>query len=272
MSGQPYVNGVSPCEGPPGTRVKISGEYLGVGAADVVSVKICGHECLETVEWLSSHRLVCQTREGFGKGSIIVSTLSGGVGTCTVVFNGTSPPPENVVRKYVTLFIYSTKRNIYLFKKIYVLTVPRLFVGLNPIVESDVWADEVWDVFETSSGSMSQSDKRKTVADPMGLMDGRATRTLSQQNIRQLCPEGKQALLCTYTIYVIKYCSLAQAKSRFACIKIARAYHVCELCLKRVAMSLPRYMYMYSTCIYMYYVELVFHYFLKYPNLCCIRS
>ena len=49
----PLVNGISPCEGPPGTKVKIWGENLGIGASDVVSIKICGHECVDWFEWVS---------------------------------------------------------------------------------------------------------------------------------------------------------------------------------------------------------------------------
>ena len=98
-AGPPLVNGVSPCEGPPGTKVKIWGENLGVGAADVVSVKICGHECVEWVDWLSPTKLVCQAGEGYGRGRVIVTTLSGGEGSCTVYFTGTEPPTKKTVRE-----------------------------------------------------------------------------------------------------------------------------------------------------------------------------
>ena len=100
MSGSPpLVNGVSPCEGPPGTKIKIWGENLGIGIADVASVNICGQECLEWVEWLSPGKLVCQAGEGYRKGSIIVITVSGGVGTCSVYFTGTAPPEKKTIRK-----------------------------------------------------------------------------------------------------------------------------------------------------------------------------
>lgn len=54
LADAPLVNGISPCEGPPGTKVKIWGENFGVGASDVISIKICGHECVDWFEWVSS--------------------------------------------------------------------------------------------------------------------------------------------------------------------------------------------------------------------------
>lgn len=88
---QPYVNGVSPCEGPPGTRVKIWGEKLGLSDNDIVSIKICGHECLESMEWVSDRKIVCESGRGVGKGRVIVTSLSGGTGTCSVFFTGLEP-------------------------------------------------------------------------------------------------------------------------------------------------------------------------------------
>lgn len=83
----PHVNGVSPCEGYPGTRVKIWGESLGTEPSDVVSIAICGHECIDTMEWVSERKIICESVAGTGrKGRIIVTTQLGGEGECSVYF------------------------------------------------------------------------------------------------------------------------------------------------------------------------------------------
>lgn len=49
---------------------------------------ICGCNCLSWAEWKSSMKILCRTGPGVGKGDIIVTTRSGGEGTCTVTFRG----------------------------------------------------------------------------------------------------------------------------------------------------------------------------------------
>lgn len=88
MNVPPYVNGVSPCEGQPGTKIKIWGENLGLSESDVVSIKICGHECIDSMDWVSDRKIICESGEGIGRGRIIVNTLSGGIGSCSVYFTG----------------------------------------------------------------------------------------------------------------------------------------------------------------------------------------
>ncbi|WAR13335.1 EXOC2-like protein [Mya arenaria] len=69
MGPQPVVTGVSPREGPPGTR-------------------ICGVDCLLSADWKSSSKVIARTGPGKGKGDITITTRSGGNGTCTVGFRG----------------------------------------------------------------------------------------------------------------------------------------------------------------------------------------
>ena len=88
MDGVPEVTGVSPCEGYPNTKIKIWGENLGMSPADVTSVLICGEECIESVEWISERKIICNSGQGYGRGRVIVTTISGGKGTCSVYFNG----------------------------------------------------------------------------------------------------------------------------------------------------------------------------------------
>lgn len=82
----PLVTGISPKEGPPGTKITIRGEHLGTKANDLISVNICGGNC--SFEWTSRNKIIARTgiNGSKGKGDIIVTTLSGGPGTSTVQF------------------------------------------------------------------------------------------------------------------------------------------------------------------------------------------
>lgn len=84
----PLVTGVSPKEGPPGTRVVIRGENLGRDVKDLIGLKICGVDCLLSAEWNSPSKIIARTGPGKGKGDIQVITRSGGKGSCTVGFKG----------------------------------------------------------------------------------------------------------------------------------------------------------------------------------------
>ena len=49
-------------------------------------LRICGIDCMLSAEWKSPNKIVARTGQAKGKGDIIVTTRSGGVGTCTVQF------------------------------------------------------------------------------------------------------------------------------------------------------------------------------------------
>lgn len=51
-------------------------------------IKIGGHSCLDTLEYSSSKKLFCLTPNIVGSVEIIIETLSGGKGTCTVSYSG----------------------------------------------------------------------------------------------------------------------------------------------------------------------------------------
>ncbi|KAJ3599316.1 hypothetical protein NHX12_033279 [Muraenolepis orangiensis] len=88
----PLVTGISPNEGAAWTKVTIRGENLGTGAADLVGLSICGHNCLLTAEWMSASKIVCRVGPAKDdKGEIIVTTQSGGDGTSTVSFKLLKP-------------------------------------------------------------------------------------------------------------------------------------------------------------------------------------
>ncbi|XP_011867775.1 PREDICTED: exocyst complex component 2 isoform X2 [Vollenhovia emeryi] len=88
MGPPPVVTGISPKEGPPGTRVIVRGEFLGNKAQDLVGLTICGCDCLLSAEWKSSNKIIARSGPCKGRGDIIVTTRSGGQGTSTVQFRG----------------------------------------------------------------------------------------------------------------------------------------------------------------------------------------
>ncbi|KAG5674156.1 hypothetical protein PVAND_004140 [Polypedilum vanderplanki] len=86
MAPLPLVTGISPKEGPPGTKIIIRGENLGTRANDLIAVEVCGGEC--SFEWQSKNKIIARTgiNGQKGKGDVIVTTLSGGIGSSTVQF------------------------------------------------------------------------------------------------------------------------------------------------------------------------------------------
>ncbi|XP_017878512.1 exocyst complex component 2-like [Ceratina calcarata] len=88
MGPPPVVTGISPKEGPPGTRVIVRGEFLGNKAQDLTGLTICGCDCLLSAEWKSSNKIIARSGPCKGRGDIIVTTRSGGQGTSTVQFRG----------------------------------------------------------------------------------------------------------------------------------------------------------------------------------------
>lgn len=51
-----------------------------------IGLTICGTDCLLSAEWKSANKIIARTGPGKGKGDIIVTTSSGGVGSSTVQF------------------------------------------------------------------------------------------------------------------------------------------------------------------------------------------
>ncbi|CAK9798815.1 Exocyst complex component 2 [Anthophora quadrimaculata] len=88
MGPPPVVTGISPKEGPPGTRVIVRGEFLGTKAQDLIGLTICGCDCLLSAEWKSSNKIIARSGPCKGRGDIIATTQSGGQGTSTVQFRG----------------------------------------------------------------------------------------------------------------------------------------------------------------------------------------
>lgn len=88
MSPPPIVTGISPKEGPPGTRVTLRGEFLGYKPQDLKSITICGCDCTLSAEWISQNKIIARSGLCKGRGDIIVTTYSGGIGTSTVQFRG----------------------------------------------------------------------------------------------------------------------------------------------------------------------------------------
>ena len=84
MGPPPVVSGVSPREGPPGTKITIRGENLGITPGDLIGVFINGCDCLLISEWKTNRKIVVLASAKTGKGDIIIVTASGGMGTSSV--------------------------------------------------------------------------------------------------------------------------------------------------------------------------------------------
>jgi exocyst complex component 2 len=106
MPAAPLVTGIAPKEGYPGTKVIIRGDNLGKNFEDLIgklksarvlqrdkilfkiAVKICGVDCTLTADWISEKKITAYTGFCKGKGDVVVVTVSGGVGTSSVGFQG----------------------------------------------------------------------------------------------------------------------------------------------------------------------------------------
>lgn len=87
MSNEPKVSGLSPMTGPPGTKITVRGENLGQSSKDIIRLTINGADCLPYLEWMSSKKIITRCTKALGSGDIVITTNSGGVGTCDVQFN-----------------------------------------------------------------------------------------------------------------------------------------------------------------------------------------
>ncbi|XP_050665877.1 exocyst complex component 2 [Leptidea sinapis] len=156
MGPPPVVTGISPKEGPPGTRVTIRGEFLGISATDLVGLKICGCDCLLSAEWKSINKIVARSGPCKGRGDIIVSTRSGGEGTSTVQFRG-------------------------------------YHESIGPVKESAVWVEEAappplpW-------GRRPMSPTAYTPPDPLGLSTEGDECKFPEEDLNELFPEGSGKL------------------------------------------------------------------------------
>ena len=82
----PEILSVSPERGSTqgSTRITIVGEYLGRDKSDIISLLVCGANCIGTLEYESTTQIVCTTAPcGAGPGFVVVETKSGGMSEST---------------------------------------------------------------------------------------------------------------------------------------------------------------------------------------------
>lgn len=83
----PEITKCTPNKGPVDepTKVCIEGSNLGTGKADILSLKVAGCDCLDTVEFESPEKIYCKTHFQFESrtGPVEIITKSGGQGTLT---------------------------------------------------------------------------------------------------------------------------------------------------------------------------------------------
>lgn len=80
MSDPPVIKLVTPISGPSagGTVIQITGDNLGSSARDIMGLTVAGYNCLATIEYISSNKLMCTTPPGDGMGPVSLVTASGG--------------------------------------------------------------------------------------------------------------------------------------------------------------------------------------------------
>ncbi|XP_074594524.1 uncharacterized protein LOC141849909 [Brevipalpus obovatus] len=88
---KPRVTELMPDEGGSNTEIRIYGRNLGQGPEDIVSLFICNEDCTDTIKWISSKEIKARTKKSESNGDVILTTKSGGVGTCSMQFRGTLP-------------------------------------------------------------------------------------------------------------------------------------------------------------------------------------
>ncbi|XP_075212432.1 exocyst complex component secretory 5 isoform X2 [Lycorma delicatula] len=152
MGPPPVVTGISPKEGPPGTRVTIRGEHLGTKPQDLTGLTICGCDCLLSAEWKSSNKIVARSGPGKARGDIIITTVSGGKGTSTVQFRG----------------YHET---------------------IGPLKESAVWVEEA-PLQTLAWGRRSLSPTSYQMEDPLGLSVEGNEKKFPEDDLHELFPEG----------------------------------------------------------------------------------
>jgi len=162
MGPPPVVTGVSPKEGPPGTRVTVRGEFLGTGPGDLQGLSICGCDCLLSAEWKSSNKIIARSGPGKGRGDIIVTTRYGGRGTSTVQFRG----------------YHET---------------------IGPMKESAVWVEEA-PLQTLAWGRRSMSPTNYQHEDPLGLSVEENDKKFPEDDLHELFPEGSGDLASEHFI------------------------------------------------------------------------
>lgn len=161
MRPPPVVTGISPAEGPPGTKVIIRGENLGINAKDVTGLSICGANCLLSADYKSAGKIIARTGQAKpGKGDVIVTTRSGGVGTSTVQFKS-------------------------------VVVVP------DPLKESAVWLEEVdpEELRARSGSARPVSPQTNASQDPLGTGTDVFGYKLTEEQLEDFYPEGSGNIL-----------------------------------------------------------------------------
>jgi len=78
------VPNLGPADG--GTLIQITGKYLGNSKDDITRLMVAGCNCLASVEYYSSSKIICTTTESIGKGPITLSTRSGGMSSSKMMF------------------------------------------------------------------------------------------------------------------------------------------------------------------------------------------
>lgn len=123
----------------------------------ITGLTICGSDCLLSAEWKSPNKIIARTGLSKGKGDIIVTTISGGVGSSTVQFRAYNetigPLKESAVWIEEPTSLAWGRRTL----------GPTKYTQEDPLglsIEGNVnkLTEDLRDIFPDSSGDLSQEN------------------------------------------------------------------------------------------------------------------
>jgi len=84
----PKILGCVPNSGPSsgGTLIQVSGRNLGVSKDDIIRLMVAGCNCLSSLEYYTSNKIMCTTGDSEGIGPISMTTKSGGTSSSKIMF------------------------------------------------------------------------------------------------------------------------------------------------------------------------------------------
>ncbi|KAG1704403.1 Exocyst complex component 2 [Nymphon striatum] len=119
----------------------------------ILGLTICGKDSLLSAEWKSSNKIICRSGSGTGKGDVIITTKSGGIGSCTVQFRG-------------------------------------FMETIGPVKEAAVWVDESILVNPVFARKRATSPSQFHPVDPLELSDELNEEKFPEEELMEMFPDG----------------------------------------------------------------------------------
>ena len=125
----PKVLNIVPNSGPSkgGTLIQITGKYLGLSRDDITRLMVAGCNCLPTLEYYTSRKIMCLTTASHGIGPISIQTKSGGMSSSKMMFEFVENAQEDLrvdtVPNGISVLIFAINLNIFFNRILYLFIV-----------------------------------------------------------------------------------------------------------------------------------------------------